>query len=329
MRKKGYAENSTRGNAKMIPVEYKKDVIVQAWVDARKLVVLDRWLNRSGYTTKFISNIIQFTVDEVVEQVIALGHVQKVEYTKDARILLDDKFKTDLNPSGRGERNVSHNLRLDDVRKDNAYQNERSMIPARNTPEAKSWRQTERQLDAFEELKEEGPIDRESRELTGKARIDCKIETDAQLAKLREDEFAKPHVRKGDNSQVMDQFGTFDPNNPADVARRVDERKKEYEEEKAQVAKEKKEAAEAEVKAKREKEEKKAKKDRKKEEEALDAEYEKAKKALAEANDKAEEGEGAYKPRSKEEVDEMERKTAEEDEALYAMDMSGPKPNVN
>ena len=304
MRKKGYAENSTRGNAKMIPVEYKKDVIVQAWIDARKLVVLDRWLADAGYNTKFISNIIQFTVDEVVEQVIALGHVQKVEYTKDARILLDAKFKTDLNPSGRGERNVSHNLRLDDVRKDNAYQNERSMIPSRNTPEAESWRETEKQLELVEELKVEEPVDERPRELTGQARIDCKIETDTWMAKARENELTKPYVRVGDDSRVMDQYGYFDPNNPEDVALRKEINDKEYIKRKDEIAKDEAEEAEDKKKLKEEKKAKKAERD------ALDAEYEKKKEALANSK-----GDG-YKPRSQEEIDEMNRKTAEDDKAL-------------
>ena len=36
-----------------------------------------------------------------------------------------------------------------------------------------------------------------------------------------------------------------------------------------------------------------------------------------------------YKPKTEEEVDEEIKKIAESDEALYAMDMSGPRPNVN
>ena len=118
-------EDSTKGNAKMMPVNYKGDVLAQVWLDARKLAVLSEWLDKGGYNTRHLSEVIKFTVDEVVEQIVEAGLVSKIEFTGDAREMLTMKYRTELNPSKRGMRNVVHNLRLDDLRKGNIYKDEK------------------------------------------------------------------------------------------------------------------------------------------------------------------------------------------------------------
>ena len=318
---KSYKEDSTKGRARIMPVNYKGDIIVQAWLDARKLLVLSRWLDKGGYNTQNISNIVKFTLDEVVEQLVSNGIEQKVEYTTDARELLKAKYNRNLDQSGRGRRNYLHNIHLDEIRRSNAWKDERGMIPSNNTPEAKARKQSAEDLDKVREIEEEA-IDERPRELTGQARIDCKIESDSWMAKARENELTKPYVRVGDDSQVMDQYGTFDPNNPEDVAMRKEIKDKAYVDRKAEIAESMKEEAEVKEKLKEEKKAKKAEKKEKAELEALRIEYEEKKKAF-EGVEKADDRGGDYKPKSDEEVAEDMRKIEEDDKALYATDMSG------
>jgi len=313
---KSYKEDSTKGRARIMPVNYKGDIIVQTWLDARKLLVLSRWLDKGGYNTQNISNIVKFTLDEVVEQLVSAGIEQKVEFCKDARELLKARYNCNLGQSGRGKRNFLHNIHLDEIRRGNAYQNEKSMIPSNNTPEAESWRETEKQLEMIEEPEVDEPAKDNPRELTGQARIDCKLETDAMLAKLRENELTKPHVRVGDNSQVMDQYGTFDPNNPEDVAMRKEIKDKAYVNRKTEIAKSVKEEADAKEKLKEEKKAKKAEKKEKAELEALRIAYEEKKKAFEKEDDKG----SAYKPMSEEEAANELDEIAKRDKALAEMD---------
>ena len=295
MREKGFKEDSTKGKARMIPVNYKGDVIVQAWLDARKLLVLSRWLDKGGYNTQNLSNIIKFTVDEIVEQLISSGMEQKVEYTKDARTLLEDKYRCDLNPSGRGERNMVHNMRLDDIRKGNAYENEKGQIPASSTVEKDARSATEKALEEYRRMEKEGFPSDKKREAEGHEEA--------------MEEYFKEH-KVDEDGIVIVKTKSREENIEAGRIRA------------AEIARDNAEEAEAKAKAKKDRKDEKA---RKKEQVALDAmsvEYEERKKALAEANDKGNE----YKPRSDEEVAEMNRKIDEEDAKLYAMDMSGPKP---
>lgn len=120
-----YKEDSTKGSARIMPVNYKGDVLVQAWVDARQLAVISEWLDNSGYRTKHMSELIKVTIEEVASQLIDTGKVNKIEFTKEARELLTMKYRAALNPSGRGERNLLHNLHLDEVRRSNVYRDEK------------------------------------------------------------------------------------------------------------------------------------------------------------------------------------------------------------
>ena len=289
MRKKGFKEDSTKGKARMIPVNYKGDVIVQVWLDARKLLVLSRWLDKGGYVTKNLSNILKFTVDEVVEQLISAGIEQKVEYTKDARTLLEGKYRCDLNPSGRGERNMAHNMRLDDIRKGNAYENEKGQIPANNTIEKEARNITEEGMEVWKRMEKEGFPSDKRREVEGHE-------------EAMKDYF-KEH--KVDKDGVIIMPGNSREENIAKGKARA-----------AEIAKDNEAEALAKVKAKEERKAKKAKKKEEAELEAMRIEYEKKKKAFDKANDKG----SAYKPMSEEaaanEIDEI----AKRDKELAEMD---------
>ena len=125
---RGYKEDSTKGNARIMPTNYKGDVLVQSWVDARQLAMLSVWLDGNGYVTRHLSDLIKITVEEVVSKLIDSGMVSKVEFTGEARDLLVRKYRAKLNPSGRGERNLLHNLHLDELRR-NTFKDEVNVRP--------------------------------------------------------------------------------------------------------------------------------------------------------------------------------------------------------
>jgi len=113
-----YKEDSTRGKSMIRPRRYKRDALVQTWVDRRKLAMLSIWLDEGGYGTRFLSDVVKITIDEIVEKLVREGMVRRVEFTDEATRILQSKYKIDLNPSGRGVKNLVHNLTLDDLRRE-------------------------------------------------------------------------------------------------------------------------------------------------------------------------------------------------------------------
>ncbi len=110
-------EDSTKGNADLSPRVYKGDVYTQAWIDSRKLATLSIWLDEAGWKTRYLSEVVKFTLDMVLEHLVESGTVKMIEFTEEARDILEAKYRTNLNPGGRGKRNVLHNMVLDDKRK--------------------------------------------------------------------------------------------------------------------------------------------------------------------------------------------------------------------
>ena len=74
MTKSNQVEDSTRGNAAIRPINYKGDALVQAWIDSRKLAMLSIWLEDGGYRVGKLSEVIKFTINEVVEKVVKNRH---------------------------------------------------------------------------------------------------------------------------------------------------------------------------------------------------------------------------------------------------------------
>lgn len=110
-----YKEDATAGGARIIPKTYKNDAYVQVWLDSRKLATLTMWLQEHGYNLRFMSEIVRETIDLVVEKLAQQG-VKAVETTTEARTILQI-FKIDFNPDGRGQKNLMHNIALDEARK--------------------------------------------------------------------------------------------------------------------------------------------------------------------------------------------------------------------
>ena len=114
-----YKEDSTRGKSLLMPKKYKNDAHVQVWIDSRKLATLSRWLDENGLVTRFLSDVVRLTLDQVVASLTNEGKFKLIESCAEAREMLERKYRVNLNPRGRGEKNLLHNLVLDS-RKNNS-----------------------------------------------------------------------------------------------------------------------------------------------------------------------------------------------------------------
>ena len=157
--KERYVEDSTRGKAVSNPRTYKRDALVQVWIDRRKLAMLSEWLDNNGFVTKHLSDVLRGTIDAIVGQLVDNGSVEKVELTEDAVRILDMKYKVDLNPRGKGLRNLTHNLQLDEIRKSNRFEHEINQPISEDNEyeEAKSF--ARRQAEKVREMEESGELE--------------------------------------------------------------------------------------------------------------------------------------------------------------------------
>ena len=201
--RRDYVEDSTRGNAKIMPLNYKGDVLVQSWIDARKLATLSKWLDEGGYFTRFLSDIVKIVIDEVVGQLVEGGKCEMVEFSEDARDYLVCKYRVNLNPSGRGKRNMLHNLHLDEMRRKSI--NDRDILPSGRGGREDSMEWVEeatrvyRELEAEEEKREESRLDEELKENIRRAKDSGKIvkERDKRLKrKIKADDTYMPKSRE-------------------------------------------------------------------------------------------------------------------------------------
>lgn len=113
-----YVENSTKGSSRIEPRTYKRDVLMQVWMQSRHLATLLKWLDSSGVLIRFRSEIVQVVIEQVLHHLVDSGEVEMIEFAEGARVMLENRFGAASNPSGRGEKNVYHNLTLDSRRKE-------------------------------------------------------------------------------------------------------------------------------------------------------------------------------------------------------------------
>ena len=184
-----YVEDSTRGKAISNPRTYKDDGLVQAWVDKRKLAMLSEWLERGGVRTRHMSDVLKYTIDIVVEQLVENKTIDKIEFTSDAEQLLNMRYKANLNPSGRGERNRMHNLQLDEIRKRNVFEGEISKPIDGSNEYVKARAESEDMMSRFRRMQASGELDRRVAEIE-KKRIDEDVERQKEKA-LKSDRIVK------------------------------------------------------------------------------------------------------------------------------------------
>lgn len=119
---KDYKEGSTRGKALSIPGStYKNDALAQAWVDRRDLAMLAVWFDSHGIQIKTMTDLVRTCIIQMVEHAVSQGHIERIKYTSEAEDVLNSLFvNLSLNPKGRGDRNLLHNMMLDEVLKEEA-----------------------------------------------------------------------------------------------------------------------------------------------------------------------------------------------------------------
>ena len=110
---KRYVEDSTKGTSMLNPVSYKGDALIQAWLDSREVAMISVWLDKGGWGTRYLSDVVKGLFTQVVNTLIEQKQVEVIETTGEARELLEMKYRATLNPGGRGKKNLMHNLVLD------------------------------------------------------------------------------------------------------------------------------------------------------------------------------------------------------------------------
>ena len=115
-RKEPYKEDETRGSSIIQPLNYKCDMLSQAWMDSRVLATLDRWLEKVGYSPRSMSEVARRPLEVLVEHLVETGQVEMIENTAEARLILQTKYRVTLNRGQRAGKNVLHNQILSDRR---------------------------------------------------------------------------------------------------------------------------------------------------------------------------------------------------------------------
>ena len=107
-----FKEDSTRGKNPLVrPKTYKGDSFVQVWLDRRKVALISIWLDKNEMKTRFMSDVVRMALDQLYNHLVNSGEMQELD-TVTAGNILEMKYKVDLNPSGRGQRNLIHNMVL-------------------------------------------------------------------------------------------------------------------------------------------------------------------------------------------------------------------------
>ena len=113
-----YKEDSTKGGSKVIPKNYKNDVMVQVWMESRKLATLSKWLEKEGRSPRFLSEVVRDPIDILVNYLVELGEIEMVDDTTVAREMLSRRYRVQLNVDEKGMRNAEHNIHLTEQRKE-------------------------------------------------------------------------------------------------------------------------------------------------------------------------------------------------------------------
>ena len=114
---KARKRDSTKGASLLDPESYKGDVLVQVWMDSRKLATLSRWLDEQGNYTRFMSEVVNYSTALLLDFLVSNKETKMIEDTTEARNVLEVRYRVNLNPAGKGMKNKLHNIVLSDRRK--------------------------------------------------------------------------------------------------------------------------------------------------------------------------------------------------------------------
>lgn len=116
-------------------VYYRKDALVQSWIDRRHIATLIKWMESQGIQPRYMSEVLNTAISSLVEALISQGRTTRVQFTQEADKIIDRSIKTSLNPSGRGRKSYQHNLELDDLRLEALGRPKQNETPASNLQE--------------------------------------------------------------------------------------------------------------------------------------------------------------------------------------------------
>jgi len=167
-------EDSTKGRSDLNPKNYKGDVFVQVWLDSRRLATLLVGLEQSGFYPRFMSEVVREGLYALVENLVENKVVEMVDDTREARAMLEGRFKISLNSGGRGLKNVMHNLILSDRRKKVNH----SDVGRPMNVDEETRKQVEKEVEIYHQLEERDwkeDIERQKREAIKNAREQGKL----------------------------------------------------------------------------------------------------------------------------------------------------------
>lgn len=109
---------------------YRKDSFIQTWTDRRYVATLIKWMELQGLQPRYMSEVLNTAIISLVEALVSQDRVDRVQFTQEADKIIERTIKTSLNPSGRGKKNYTHNLELDDLRLEALGKTPRNETPA-------------------------------------------------------------------------------------------------------------------------------------------------------------------------------------------------------
>ena len=109
---KEHKVDSTKGKSVIDPLNYKNDVLTQAWVDSRVLATLMTWLDGLGSEPRTMSEIVRLPLKVLVRILVDNDEVKLVDDTSIARSMLEKRTGVDLTRGGKGGKNALHNVVL-------------------------------------------------------------------------------------------------------------------------------------------------------------------------------------------------------------------------
>jgi hypothetical protein len=78
---------------------------------------MSNYLDEKGVQTRFLSEVIRETLEWIVDSLVEQGQVNMIDDTMLARDIIATKYRINLNSSGRGLKNLQHNMVLTERRR--------------------------------------------------------------------------------------------------------------------------------------------------------------------------------------------------------------------
>lgn len=98
---------------------YKRDALVQAWIDRRYLATIINGMYKRGESPTNLSQILKEAIKRsALEATSGENRVEFVELTEDANSIIDSCLRINLNRQGKGLQNLRHNTMVDRLRLD-------------------------------------------------------------------------------------------------------------------------------------------------------------------------------------------------------------------